>query len=89
MAPNPSFFIRRTEVVGPPHEDGCIRMQLGDSTDQGEQAEWSLLQVVSDTREMNQLAAIQLRALQRLRTLIAAEISGLESRLNADALRPD
>ena len=82
------FAIQKTEIMGPPNEMGCVRIVLSDRQELERSTEWSSIQVSSDTRDMNQLAVIQLRALQRLQTLIGEQISDLEARRTLDRLQP-
>jgi hypothetical protein len=77
-----AFSIRKTEVVGLANERGIVRLLLADRQDQDQASEWLSAQVVSDTRPANQLAAVQLKALQRLQTLLEAEIAALSKLQN-------
>ena len=77
-----TFAIRTTEIAGDASERGTVRLLLSDRQDRDQASEWLSAQVVSDTRPANQLVAVQLKALQRLQTLLEAEIAALSKLQN-------
>ena len=79
---------QKIEIVGTNSEHATVRLYLADRPEQDQPREWLWGQISSDARDMNQLAAIELRALQRLRTMLALRISDLEARLAENSLRP-